>query len=168
MGRTKALIDVDGLPMARRVETALRSGGCSEVVVVGGDTDELAVLDLPIVGDRYPGEGPVGGLLTALHHFADGHVMVVACDLPALSATAVDRMLGAFARSSADAVVARTSRAEPLCAVWRATALPPVQAAFDGGIRAMHRVLDELAVDHVTLEGDTLHNVNHPADLPGP
>ena len=166
MGRTKALIDVDGLPMARRVETALRSGGCSDVVLIGGDPDELAVLGLPIVGDRHPGEGPVGGLLTAMNHFTGRDVMVVACDIPYLTATAVDRVRAAFAQGSADVAVARTDRVEPMCAVWRSTALTEIQASFDNGTRSMHRILDGLLVEFVTLDGDVVRTVNRPADLP--
>ena len=37
MGTDKALVEVDGVPMAERVAGALHAGGCAPVVFVGGD-----------------------------------------------------------------------------------------------------------------------------------
>ncbi|MDX2378360.1 MAG: NTP transferase domain-containing protein, partial [Acidimicrobiia bacterium] len=70
MGRTKALVEIEGIPMARRVADALRRGGCEHVVVVGGDARELRPLGLTVVADLFPGKGPLGGVLTALEFSA--------------------------------------------------------------------------------------------------
>ncbi len=90
MGRTKALIDIDGVPMAGRVAAALRGAGCISVVAYGGSPVELDTLGMPILPDRYPGTGPLGGVLGVLELFAAsdfdvGGVFVTACDLPALT-----------------------------------------------------------------------------------
>jgi molybdopterin-guanine dinucleotide biosynthesis protein A len=61
MGRDKALLPLDGLPLAVRVAQALGEAGAAEVVAVGGDRDGLASWDLPAVPDRWPGEGRAGG-----------------------------------------------------------------------------------------------------------
>ncbi len=90
MGRTKALVEVDGTPMASRVADALSAAGCEPVVLYGGDPIELAPLDRPVLPDRYPGEGPLGGILGVLEQFAEPatDVLIVACDL---AASDVDR-----------------------------------------------------------------------------
>ena len=166
MGRTKALIEIDGRPMATRVATTLRSAGCPNVVLVGGDSGELMTLGLPVVDDRFPGEGPVGGLLTALRHFEGRDVMLVPCDIPFLDVASVERVRQSFERCAADVAVARTDRIEPLCAMWRSNAHVQIQRAFDGGARAMHQVLDALVVVEVQVDGDALRNINQPDDLP--
>ena len=84
MGEPKALIRVDGSAMVDRLGAVLRAAGCSRVVAVG--PTQLAG-QLEHVDDLYPGDGPLGGVLTALS--ASGStplVCVVACDLMWLDA----------------------------------------------------------------------------------
>ena len=184
MGRTKALVEVDGTPMARRVADALEGGGCERVVVVGGEARELASLALPIVPDDHPGEGPLGGVLTALRLLSDprtdrwvdarrdrstdggSEVFVAPCDLPDLAPAAVYSMIAsAELDGSADVFVARGARLEPALAIWRAAASDRVCAAFDGGERALHRAMTSLDVVEVMVDEANLRNVNTPRDL---
>ncbi len=165
MGRTKALVEVDGTPMAGRVAAALADAGCDPVWLVGGDPDELAALGLTVIPDRQPGAGPLGGVVAALAR-ADGDVVVVACDLPHLTADVIGRLLDAAGtRPDVDAIVATTTAVEPACVLWRSSALPAVLAAFDGGERAVHRVIAQLRVAEVPVPADALRNMNTPDDL---
>ncbi len=168
MGRTKAIVDVDGAPMASRVAAALRAGGCRDVVLIGGDVDELKPLGMAVVADLHPGEGPLGGILTALHHFrAASHVVVAACDLPMLDGATVAALIDEVnAQPSAAAVVARTDRIEPTLAVWNADARETVQREFDAGERAVLAVLDVVDSVVVTVAPTALLNVNRPGDVP--
>lgn len=188
MGRTKALLEVGGTPMARLVADALRHGGCDRVVLVGGRADELASIGLPVVPDAHPGEGPLGGLLTAfglLARPASGEgqetapretaqvdssrsVFVAPCDLPALSWSVVRTMVDrAVLAEEADVVVARAERLEPALAIWHESAAVPVREMFDEGERALHRAMRSLRVVEVHVEPAALHNVNAPRDLIG-
>jgi molybdopterin-guanine dinucleotide biosynthesis protein A len=164
MGRDKALVEIAGVAMARRVADALAAGGCARVLVIGGDAPALGRLGLEVVEDRWPGEGPLGGILTALDAVA-ASALVVACDLPWLDAASVAALLAAAAASDADAVVATTGRLEPLCAVWSPSAAAALQAAFDGGQRAVSAALTGLRVVTHRVRPGVLHNVNRPDDL---
>jgi molybdopterin-guanine dinucleotide biosynthesis protein A len=171
MGRDKAFVVIDGTPMARRVADALTAAGCAPVVAVGGDGDALARIGLDTIPDGWPGEGPVGGVITALRSSTADIVVVVACDTPWLDAATVTALLEVLVHHpSAVAAVARTDRVEPLCAVWRRSVLPMVEAAFDGGERRLHRVLSSMPttmpVAMVPVPDDVLRNVNAPADVP--
>lgn len=165
MGRTKALVEVGGVPMARRVADTLAAAGCVPVQLYGGDPRELASLDLPIVADRRPGDGPLAGVVEALRS-SPGDVLVVACDLPALTADVLTMLLDAGAgRPDADAVVAVTDRVEPGCALWRRSALPVAIEALETGERALHRLLERLDRVEVAVPAGALRNVNTPDDL---
>jgi len=178
MGRTKALVDVGGVPMAARVASALRAAGCASVVAIGGNVDELSVLGLAVVPDVDPGGGPLAGIVTALETLLEtgpesaDWLCVAACDLPGLDAATVLRLAAAAAEHpDVDVVVARTDRLEPGCACWRIDAAPRVRRLYDDGVRAVHGVLDSLAVVAVDVDSEALRNINTPDDLgryPGP
>jgi molybdopterin-guanine dinucleotide biosynthesis protein A len=166
--------------MAARVADALRAAGCLSVVAIGGDVDEISTLGLAIVPDVDPGGGPLAGVLTALETVLAAStgsetpdwVCVLACDLPGLDANTVLRLAAAAQdHPAADAVVARTERLEPGCALWSTQAAPKVRAMYDGGVRAVHGALDALAVVAVDVDSGPLRNINTPEDLgryPGP
>jgi molybdopterin-guanine dinucleotide biosynthesis protein A len=171
MGRTKALIEIEGVPMARRVADALHDAGCVSVVAYGGDPIELGALGLPVVPDRYPGSGPLGGVLGALELFAESEVstagvFVVACDLPALTGPVLADMIAAARdHPHADVVVARTPTIEPTCAIWNPVAIEPVRRWFGEGERALHVAIGRLTAIDVDLDGTSLRNINTPEDL---
>jgi molybdopterin-guanine dinucleotide biosynthesis protein A len=164
MGRDKATMPVAGVPMAARVARALEAGGCSPVVLVGGG-DALDALGWPWVADLHPGEGPVGGLLTALAAVGGDDVLVAACDLPDLDAATVATVLAAAASNpGAEVVAAETERLEPMLAWWPATSTPLVQERFDRGVRALHDVIGGLAAVRQAVPAGALRNVNRPGD----
>ncbi|MEP1122484.1 MAG: molybdenum cofactor guanylyltransferase [Ilumatobacter sp.] len=169
MGRTKALIHVDGRAMADRVIDAARSVGADPVVVIGGDPTELAGLSAPVTPDLHPGGGPVAGVLGALTHF-DGvadRVLVLPCDLARVDASTLLPLLEAEAGDGFSKVwVAAGDRLEPLCAIWSVDAAARVRQLFDSGERALHRVIGELPHVAVTVDPGGLVNVNTPNDIP--
>lgn len=182
MGRTKALVEVDGVPMASRVAAALRSVGCATVVAAGGDAEELAPLGLDLVPDvvtgAVAGEGPLAGVLAVLERFVavdpsaeirpdvPPDVFVVACDLPYLDPLDLGALVE-HRSSGADVVVARTQFLEPTCAIWSPSALPHLRVAFAAGVRALYRAMDGLVTIEVEITADSLRNMNTPEDLGG-
>jgi len=167
MGRDKAFVEVDGVPMARRVADALVGAGCHPVAAIGGDAAGLAVLGLDAVRDDWPGEGPLGGVLTALQNWPDADAVVaVACDLPRLTARTVQRLVDALAGSpNAVAAAAVTDRIEPLCVAWRPAASSLLAEAMVSGERRLRAVLAEAPSVHVPVDLQDLANVNAPSDL---
>lgn len=169
MGRDKALIEVDGVPLAQRVAEALVAGGCSSVLAVGGDGPALDRLGLVPVPDRWPGEGPLGGLATALGAVDDGARLVVApCDLLHPSAAVVAMLLAAV--GEAEAVPVRVGdRVQWLPSGWRASSdlAARVGGLVDGGARRLDAVAGVVASREVVLAADAVADADTPADLGG-
>jgi molybdopterin-guanine dinucleotide biosynthesis protein A len=163
MGTDKALVEVDGVAMAERVARALEAAGCAPVAFVGGDEAGLGHFDRPFHPDRWPGEGPLGGVLTALVDVGDD-VVVAACDLPFLDASTVGRLL-AVAGPGVDVAVATTDRLQPAVAWWSASARPAIEDAWGARVRALHEAVDRLRAVAVPVDPGALRNVNAPADL---
>ncbi|HWC66963.1 MAG TPA: molybdenum cofactor guanylyltransferase [Acidimicrobiales bacterium] len=168
MGRDKATqVTVDGQPLAARVASTLRAAGAAEVLAIGGDTAALTALGLDVRPDRHPGEGPLGGILTAFAAAAHPLVVVTACDLPQLRAEVIVALVAAAATGGdVDAAVACTPQREPLCAAWWAPRCHDhLQHAFSTGERAVHRALAGLGVRDVPVPAAVLRNVNTAQDL---
>jgi molybdopterin-guanine dinucleotide biosynthesis protein A len=163
MGTDKAQVHVDGRPMAMRVADALAAGGAVRVITVGGAPRGWG---LDHVADRYPGQGPLGGVITALSALVQPWVVIAACDLAWLDAATVRALVDR--RGQADVVVARTDRREPLCALWsRQGCLGALEAVFAAGERAMGRSWADLSVTELMVASRALTNVNTPEDLVG-
>ena len=88
MGRDKANLELDGLPLLERTAALAQAAGLP-VLIVG----RLQPADWPLDGVRFvedaqPGRGPLGGLHTAMTQ-AEGSILLIACDMPRLSADAL-------------------------------------------------------------------------------
>lgn len=164
LGTDKVWAEVGGRPLVAGVIGALRAAGAAEVVTVGGDPDRLAALDVVAVADGYPGEGPLGGILTALRAAAGDPVVVLAADLVHPSAELVELLVASA--GGAEVAVAVGTRREPLLAAWPRALLGAVERAFAAGQRSPSRLLDSLSVAEVPL-GDPARvtDVDTPADL---
>jgi molybdenum cofactor guanylyltransferase len=169
MGRDKAtLVTFEGQPLVARVARALEAGDAAEIMVIGGDLAALSALGLAARADRHPGEGPLGGILTAFAEATHPLFVVVACDLPMLDGATVRALVAAVADNEVDAALAHGTRREPLCGAWWAPRSgAALTRAFASGERAVHRAVDHLRVLDVDVPESVLRNVNTVDDLPG-
>ncbi len=177
MGRDKGLLEFGGVPLilltARLLEPFV-----SEVTIVGSSR-RYAALGLSAIDDAYPqgpdrsGCGPLGGIATALAATLSTWNLIVACDMPYLSAEWIDWMLSRALRSRGGAVVPQTDRGmEPLAAVYRRECSAPVAVALAGGVRRVSDAIEECRVDivyprewrRIDQSELILRNMNSPGD----
>lgn len=173
MGRDKALIEVDGVALAVRVADALRAGGCDEVWAIGGEAPALEALGLVVVADAFPGEGPLGGLATALAAAPVGGVLALApCDLLSPQPSATSRLLAALGAAPDDvgaALPVVAGRDEWTLSAWRV--VPGRAAAVAGLVADGHRRLDAVggvvrALRVHDLDPTAVADADRPQDLP--
>jgi molybdopterin-guanine dinucleotide biosynthesis protein A len=171
MGQDKALLVIDGSEMTSIVATALRDAGAREVLTVGGDLCALAMLSGVdrSVPDADPGEGPLGGILTAMRCSVDDVVVVLACDTPAItSATPVALVAALLSDPAAGVAYAEVDgRVQPLTAAWRISrSWDLVSEAFAAGERAPRTVFMSLPAIAVTnVLASAVDDVDRPSDL---
>jgi len=183
MGRDKALVEVGGRALAARVAAALRDAGCAEVLAVGGDGPALDRLGLVPVADRWPGQGPLAALATALDGAVsrsgtppDGSggplVLVAPCDLVAPSGPALAAVAGALVAAPegvAAAVPEVGGRPEWIVSAWRPAA--PTRATVTALVTGGSRRLGTLAgavrwVPVAGIDPAALADADRPEDLP--
>jgi molybdenum cofactor guanylyltransferase len=94
MGRDKAFVEIDGVPMLERVVIAALGTGLP-VMVVGRERPEgWRYDDVRFVIDQVPDRGPLGGLATALE-VSGTSVLALACDMPFVTTEALRWLIGA-------------------------------------------------------------------------
>lgn len=151
MGRPKAAIEIRGVPMAARVAAALSAAGAAPVVAIGRVDGLESDRALPVIDDRHPGEGPLGGIITALRfHAGVDAVAVLACDLLAPDPEEVRRLASAL-DDSTDVVVATVEgRDQWTSAIWARRSLGALETAFAAGERAPRSAAGILRVRRLT------------------
>jgi molybdopterin-guanine dinucleotide biosynthesis protein A len=175
-GFDKARAELRGETMLARMGRLVKNvaGSVSIVAPLG----RYAEFGERLVDDHWPGEGPLGGIITALmdaHSRKHEHAwcLIVGCDMPFLTREWLsylkDRTLTARA-----AVVAPQSALglEPLCACWHTSATATLQLSFEDGMRkvtdAMKRVsmevVDETEWKRFDDMGRLFWNMNTPAE----
>ncbi len=175
MGRDKALLEIAGRPLAARMADLL-APIVARVTLVG-NPQHYAQFGLPVVADGWPGEGPLGGMVTALDAARAPWCVIVACDLPFLTADWLrflcERATGLGEESDVDAIVPESTRGlEPLCAVYRKACGKTLREAFERGTRKVTDALAELQLERIaemewrafSPDGLLFRNVNMPED----
>jgi molybdopterin-guanine dinucleotide biosynthesis protein MobB len=156
-GSPKALARVGGRRIVDRVRDAL-SGAVPDVVVSANEPELFADLHLPMRADEVSGLGALGGIHTALRWAAErgrSGALVVACDMPWISADLLQMIVQRAASTSADAVVPESGGRrgiEPLCAWYSVRCLPQVERMIGEGERRVHRLIDRIRADVIPVD----------------
>jgi len=138
-GRDKALVELGGLPMLGRMIALLRS--VTKNVKVVGAPEKYAQFEREMVSDGWPGDGPLGGIITALEDAARDDAqgewnLIVSCDMPFLTSEWLGFLCERAAKSRAQVLVPHSAHGpEPLCACYRTDAAGALRTAFESGVR---------------------------------
>ena len=175
-GRDKALVQLEGKTLLRRTIDVVAS--VSYEVKLVASASRYPESPVPVIEDRWPGEGPLGGIVTALLEAQRNHSepmwnLIVSCDMPFLRADWLQAMKDRALDSPTQVVVPQSQGGlEPLCACWRSDCAPALLEAFDSGVRkvteAMKRlsmeVLDESVWKRFDSDKRLFWNMNTPED----
>jgi molybdopterin-guanine dinucleotide biosynthesis protein A len=172
-GRDKGALVVDGRTIFDR-QVAELSQIAREILLVGGPNPEGRGPAVTPIADLIPGCGPLGGLHAALTAAQNRVVIVVACDMPYVSAPFL-AYLASLAGEPAGftAVVPQTERGyHPLCAAYTRAVIEPIERRLAAGRLTMTDLLADVrlrvvAAREIARFGDPhqlLANVNTPAE----
>lgn len=121
------------------------------VIVTAGDWMMTEFEELPsvrVVTDLFPGKGPLVGLYTGLKESRSELNLVVAADMPFLSARLLRYMLDLA--DGYDVVVPRIGdQVEPLHAVYTANCLPRIETMLAEGELSVYRLIPRLVARYV-------------------
>lgn len=184
MGRDKALLDYHGQPQLLHLQQLLQPH-CETLFVSCRPAQwqhwqsvlpAEALVRLTPLYDRFLDFGPMSGLLTALQHQRSADWLVLACDLPRLSAPVLQRLIQAHDAETlalrpplATAFVsAHDGLPEPLCTLYTPAMYARLLQFLGQGYTCPRKVLLNSPVQLLTLPADmrtALDNANHPEDF---
>ena len=171
MGSDKGLLRIGSRRIIEVVLGAIRVL-FPEIVIVANEPSVYDGLGVPVVPDRIPGKGPLGGIHAALCASGSPHTFCVACDMPLVNPDVVAHLC-ALAPGYDVVVPAVEAGYEPLHAVYGQSCLPRVERM----VREARLRVDELfsAVRVRCVDADELRrldpslrsfmNVNTPNEL---
>jgi molybdopterin-guanine dinucleotide biosynthesis protein A len=171
MGRDKSFVLFQGRPMIEVVLERVEGLG-SELILVTNKPDEYVHLGLPMFGDIYQEQGPLGGMHTALYNAHNPYCLMVACDMPWLNRPLLEHMIAL--RETADIIVPRWDKfPEPLHAIYSKACLGPIEenleaqrlkiTGFFGRVNVHFVGRDAIA--KFDPDGRSFANVNTPDEL---
>ncbi|MGN6256456.1 MAG: molybdenum cofactor guanylyltransferase [Solirubrobacterales bacterium] len=168
MGGSKVCADLHGQPLVAYPLAAVEEAGL-EAVVCAKPGDELPPLEAPVLREPAQPRHPLCGVVAALRAGEGRPVVVVACDLPFVSAGLIRLLAEAPERL---VVPALDGRLQPLLTRYEPSLLPELEAALEReepltrSVEALQpRLLGE---DELARYGDPhrlLFNVNDADDL---
>ena len=171
MGSDKGLLRIGSRRLIEVVLETIRPL-FSEILIVGNDPTAYEGPGVPVVPDRIPEKGPLGGVHAALCSSHSPHTFCVACDMPLLNPAVVAHLCRLA--PGYDAVVPEwDAGCEPLHAVYGQSCLPHVERmvrenhlrvdALFSAVRVRRVAADELRPLDPLLR--SFMNVNTPDEL---
>lgn len=117
MGRDKAWLELDGTSLLQRAVDNVRALGIAEVFISGRAGADYAAVQCPVLVDREPRSGPLSGIERGLHACTSPLLLVLAVDLPRMTAAFLQQ-LAANCTPSTGVVPVRHGAMEPLAAIY--------------------------------------------------
>ena len=158
-GSDKARATLNGKPLILHVAEAMMPI-VSRLTVVADTADRYVDLNLPMISDRVPGVGPLGGLDAALRDQLEqdgkGWVLLTACDVVEIRRHWIMQLLRRR-RVDAQAVAFRDRRWQPLLALYHTSIADRVHRHIEGRILAMRQLLDSAKTVRVPQPDDWPH-----------
>lgn len=176
MGADKAFLELGGQTLLARA-LGVMAEVCGRVTIVGDPAKFAAYASTkygPVVADVFPGCGPIAGIHAALVHSSADMNLMLAVDMPLISAELLTFLFTEAESNNATVTVARTSKGlQPLCAIYRRDFLPVAERALRAGKYKIDaafagvfvRVIDDGELAEAGFSERSFFNVNTPQDL---
>jgi molybdopterin-guanine dinucleotide biosynthesis protein A len=125
MGRDKAFIEIDGIPIIQRIYDIFQKI-FTEIIIVTNQKEFYSGFKAKIVSDLIINNGALGGLYTGLFFSSNPYSFCVACDMPFLKESMIQYLIKQA--NEYDVIVPRTEDGlQPLHAVYSKNCLESIK-----------------------------------------
>jgi molybdopterin-guanine dinucleotide biosynthesis protein A len=172
MGRDKAALIFAGQRLWCRQLALLQSLGASQVLISGPLDGAYGDSGVQIIPDAEPGLGPLAGVAATMKQISTPFLLVLAIDLPAMSAEFLARLVREAIEKNTGIVPEHDGRFEPLAAIYPTESRSLIERLLRGERRSLQNFVrcaieQSLARSLAISEEDLMlfRNVNRPEDL---
>lgn len=170
MGRDKAtLLGPGGAATLLEHVVGVVSQRCEPIFVMAAPGQPLPEVPARVLRDEVRGQGPLpatGGGLRAAAETGARFAFVCAVDMPLLSASLIDDLIGLATETNAEIVLPWDGRSHYLAAVYRTDLAERIDGLVAAGARSMRALIDASDAQQIVLpESRFLANVNSESDL---
>lgn len=166
-GRRKADLEVGQGTILDHLMEVFASASLPHMYLSVADSKSWPGDSCPLIEDEIPGQGPLGGIVSAFHAVPEKECFFVcATDMPGVNVSAVIRLCGLWEGEKWDCpVVAETSRhIHPLFGIYPRKILSAAEKMLAEGDRRMMHLLKETGAQKVFFEDEAVFaNINTPA-----
>ena len=171
MGGIKALRPFHGRPLVAHAVELARRWADHVVVAVRDPAQAAGAADAPLILDRADIPGPLAGLAGALDYarsLGASLLLTLPCDMPRLPPDLADRLAAAMEAGHGVALPAIDGQLQPVCGLWRVTALerlPAYVASGQSSLRGFAAASGLVAVEFGADAGPAFTGANTPEEL---
>jgi len=175
MGRDKAFIEIDGIPIIQRIYDIFQKI-FTEIIIVTNQKEFYSGFKAKIVSDLIINNGALGGLYTGLFFSSNPYSFCVACDMPFLNESMIQYLIKQA--NGYDVIVPRTEDGlQPLHAVYSKNCLEPIKIIIGMGKYKIidfypfvkTKIIEEsefISLDiNLNLMRESFVNINTPGEL---
>jgi molybdopterin-guanine dinucleotide biosynthesis protein A len=171
MGENKALIQIEGIPIIKRIYD-LFNELFQEVIIVTNQKDLFSNFDSKIYSDLIPGKGALGGLYTGIFFSSFHYSFCVACDMPFIKKSLVQYLIENI--HGEDVIVPQTKDGlQPLHAIYSKNCAETIKKIIQEGkskiidsyCQLNVKIVDEKDFLCFDPGGESFINVNTPEEL---
>ncbi len=170
MGRDKALIKLGDRPLLYQICTLARECATPVYVVTPWIEKYRAILppNCQLIHEKIRHQGPLRGFALGLQYVKQEWVLLLACDLPFLTASVVKQWCQYLPTVPPEAIALLPNSSkgwEPLCGFYRRSCLSSLETYLDRGGRSFQSWLSNQTVQELpVVDRQVLFNCNTPED----
>lgn len=162
MGRDKADLLCHGKTFLQTQIDKGRALGIQDILISGYRGTGLG---FPVVSDRYPDKGPLGGLEACFRKAQEPYCLVLSVDAPLVPVSELARLIKAFEKSEKKALILKSrDKEQPLIGVYDVTLADEMQKEFLERKGSVFAFLNRVSYDvyESSLDPSCFMNINDP------
>ena len=164
MGFDKGLAEIHSVKIIEQVLSIVKK--ITKNIIIISNNSSYDFLGLPVYEDLIKDCGPIGGIYTGLNYSKTDYNLIVACDMPFVKESVVNRLLDD--NNDYDIIVPLVkNNLEPLCAFYNKRVMTFFKKQIDDKEYSVHKAIEQLRYKPIVLNADELSftNINTPNDL---
>lgn len=136
MRKNKALLPFPDGTLIERIINQLKDYFDEVIISINEETD-FGFLPYKLVKDEKPGQGPMMGIKTALSSSSHLKNFVIACDIPDIKISFLEKMITEAAQHEIVIACSPNGRKEPLFGIYSKSVLPEMDKLLMSGIYSL-------------------------------